>query len=58
MTIRELEILVTALEHDLIYQNKSDKKDNPEFIRWRIDTEKLLKEVRIDLWNARAIKQN
>lgn len=57
MTIRELEIMVTALEHDLSYQKKSDKIDNPEWIQYKIETEKLLKKIRIDLWNARAGKR-
>lgn len=54
--MRELEIIITALEHDLIYQSKSSKKDKPEFIQWRTDTEKLLKKIRIDLWQARAME--
>lgn len=49
MSIRELEILVAALEGDVIRQKESDKRDEPAFKAWLEDTERLLKKVRLRL---------
>lgn len=45
MTIRELEILKSALECDIGYQRDSPNKDKPAFKAWLEDSEKLLKKV-------------
>ncbi|MEK4025368.1 hypothetical protein [Sporosarcina sp. FSL W7-1283] len=54
MPIRELEILVAALEGDVIRQKESDKRDEPAFKAWLEDTEKLLKKVRLRLSNEKS----
>lgn len=56
MTIRELEILVAALESDVIQQKESDKRDEPAFKAWLEDSEKLLKKVRLRLSTEKSRK--
>ncbi|MBN6886992.1 putative HD phosphohydrolase [Cytobacillus horneckiae] len=56
MTVKELEIIVAALEHDLTHQYKSQNKDHPAFVSWREETEKLLKKKRRELSALRSIK--
>ncbi len=43
--IRELEIIKTALEGDIIRQKNSDKATEPAFKAWLEDSEKVLKKV-------------
>lgn len=56
MKIRELEILVAALEGDIIRQKESNKRDEPAFKAWLEDSEKLLKKVRLRLSKDKSHK--
>lgn len=56
-TIRELEIIKTALEGDIIAQKNSDKLDHPAFRSWLEDSEKVLKKVSRKLYEMKARKK-
>jgi hypothetical protein len=54
MNIRELEIMKSALEGDIIRQKNSPNAEQKEFKKWLIDTEKLLKKVNLKRYEEEA----
>jgi hypothetical protein len=54
LKIRELEILKSALEGDILRQKESEKMDHPAWKHWLEDSEKLLKKVSIKLIDMNA----
>jgi hypothetical protein len=54
VTIRELEIIKTALEGDIIRQKDSHKRDQYEFKLWLEESERLLKKVSLKLFEAKS----
>jgi hypothetical protein len=54
MNIKDLEIIKSALEGDIIRQKESEKAEHPAFISWLDDTEKLYKRVCNELIRQKA----
>jgi hypothetical protein len=57
MTIRELEIIKSALEGDIIRQKENEHKDHPAWKHWLEDSEKVLKKISKRLFEMKAKEQ-
>lgn len=56
-TIKEYEIIIAALEGDVIRQRNHIHKSEPAFRVWLEDTEDLLHRLRLSYMNKRTIRE-